>query len=35
MATPMSYRVASGEQYVAVTVGGGGAFGTGDHVVAF
>ncbi len=34
-ATPMSYRLASGEQYVAVAVGGGGAFGTGDHVVAF
>ncbi len=34
-ATPMSYRLASGDQYVAVTVGGGGAFGTGDYVVAF
>jgi quinoprotein glucose dehydrogenase len=34
-ATPMSYRLASGEQYVAVTVGGGGAFGAGDYVVAF
>jgi len=34
-ATPMSYRLASGDQYVAVTVGGGGAFGAGDSVVAF
>ena len=34
-ATPMSYRLASGEQYVAVAAGGGGAWGTGDHVVAF
>ena len=34
-ATPMSYRVASGEQFVAIAVGGGGAWGTGDHVVAF
>ncbi len=31
----MSYRVASGEQYVAVAVGGGGAWGVGDYVVAF
>jgi glucose dehydrogenase len=31
----MSYRLASGEQYVAVAVGGGGAFGPGDYVVAF
>jgi quinoprotein glucose dehydrogenase len=34
-ATPMSYRLASGEQFVAVAVGGGGAWGTGDYVVAF
>jgi quinoprotein glucose dehydrogenase len=34
-ATPMSYRLASGEQYVAVAVGGGGAWGEGDYVVAF
>jgi quinoprotein glucose dehydrogenase len=34
-ATPMSYRLASGEQFVAISVGGGGAFGKGDSVVAF
>jgi quinoprotein glucose dehydrogenase len=34
-ATPMSYRLDSGEQFVAITVGGGGAFGQGDYVVAF
>jgi quinoprotein glucose dehydrogenase len=34
-ATPMSYRLASGEQFVAITVGGGGAWGAGDYVVAF
>jgi quinoprotein glucose dehydrogenase len=34
-ATPMSYRLASGEQYVAVVVGGGGAWGAGDYVIAF
>ena len=34
-ATPMTYRLASGTQYVAVTIGGGGPWGTGDHVVAF
>ena len=34
-ATPMSYRLASGEQFVAIAVGGGGAWGTGDSVVAF
>jgi quinoprotein glucose dehydrogenase len=34
-ATPMSYRLASGEQFVVISVGGGGAFGTGDSVVAF
>jgi quinoprotein glucose dehydrogenase len=34
-ATPMSYRLASGEQFVAIAVGGGGAWGIGDYVVAF
>jgi quinoprotein glucose dehydrogenase len=34
-ATPMSYRLLSGEQFVAIAVGGGGAWGPGDHVVAF
>lgn len=34
-ATPVSYRLASGEQFVAVAVGGGDVWGTGDHVVAF
>jgi quinoprotein glucose dehydrogenase len=34
-ATPMSYRLASGEQFVAIAVGGGGPFGKGDYVVAF
>ena len=34
-ATPMSYRLATGEQFVAIAVGGGGVWGTGDHVVAF
>ena len=34
-ATPMSYRLATGEQFVAIAVGGGGAWGTGDSVVAF
>jgi quinoprotein glucose dehydrogenase len=34
-ATPMTYRLASGEQFVAIAVGGGGAWGVGDHVVAF
>lgn len=34
-ATPMTYRVASGEQLVAISVGGGGAWGAGDYVVAF
>jgi glucose dehydrogenase len=31
----MTYRLASGEQFVAIAVGGGGPFGTGDHVVVF
>ena len=34
-ATPMSYQLASGEQFVAIAAGGGGAWGAGDHVVAF
>jgi quinoprotein glucose dehydrogenase len=34
-ATPMSYRLASGEQFVAISVGGGGAWGAGDSMVAF
>ncbi len=34
-ATPMTYRLASGEQFVVVAVGGGGLFGAGDYVVAF
>ena len=34
-ATPMGYRLASGEQFVAIAVGGGGAWGAGDYVVAF
>ena len=31
----MSYRLASGEQFVAISAGGGGAWGAGDYVVAF
>lgn len=34
-ATPMTYQLESGEQYVAIVVGGGGPFGEGDHVVVF
>ena len=34
-ATPMSYKLASGDQYVAIAVGGGDVFGAGDYVVAF
>jgi quinoprotein glucose dehydrogenase len=34
-ATPMSYQLASGEQFVAISAGGGGAWGAGDRVVAF
>jgi quinoprotein glucose dehydrogenase len=34
-ATPMSYQLASGEQFVAIAAGGGGAWGAGDHVLAF
>jgi glucose dehydrogenase len=31
----MTYRLASGEQFVAIAVGGGDVFGAGDYVVAF
>jgi quinoprotein glucose dehydrogenase len=34
-ATPTSYRLASGDQFVAVAIGGGGAWGAGDSVVVF
>jgi quinoprotein glucose dehydrogenase len=34
-ATPAIYRLESGAEYVVVAAGGGGAWGTGDHVVAF
>jgi quinoprotein glucose dehydrogenase len=34
-ATPAIYRLDSGAEYVAVAVGGGGAWGAGDHVIAF
>ena len=34
-ATPVSYRLAAGDQYIAVAVGGGGAWGVGDYVIAF
>jgi quinoprotein glucose dehydrogenase len=34
-ATPMSYQLASGEQFVVIAVGGGDAWGVGDYVVAF
>ena len=34
-ATPMSYQLGSGEQFVVIAMGGGGAWGAGDYVVAF
>ena len=34
-ATPMGYRLSSGEQFVAIAVGGGDAWGAGDAVVTF
>ena len=34
-ATPAIYRLESGAEYVVVAAGGGGAWGAGDHVVAF
>jgi quinoprotein glucose dehydrogenase len=33
-ATPMSYQLENGEQYVAIAVGGGDVWGAGDYVVA-
>jgi quinoprotein glucose dehydrogenase len=33
-ATPMTYQVA-GRQFVVIAAGGGGRFGSGDHIVAF
>jgi quinoprotein glucose dehydrogenase len=34
-ATPMTYTLSSGVEHVAVAVGGGGAWGVGDYVIAF
>ncbi|MES2624684.1 MAG: pyrroloquinoline quinone-dependent dehydrogenase [Pseudomonadota bacterium] len=34
-ATPMSYELASGEQFVVIAVGGNDLWGAGDHLVAF
>ncbi|HZM58854.1 MAG TPA: pyrroloquinoline quinone-dependent dehydrogenase [Vicinamibacterales bacterium] len=34
-ATPMTYTLSSSVEYVAVAVGGGGAWGVGDYVIAF
>ena len=34
-AAERDYRVATGEQFVAVAVGGGSAWGAGDYVIAF
>jgi quinoprotein glucose dehydrogenase len=34
-ATPMTYRLRSGAQLVAVALGGGDAWGAGDYVIAF
>jgi quinoprotein glucose dehydrogenase len=34
-ATPMSYELKSGDQFVVIAVGGGGVWGRGDHLVAF
>jgi quinoprotein glucose dehydrogenase len=34
-ATPAFYRLESGAEYIAVAVGGGGAWGAGDYVIAF
>ena len=33
--TPASYQLSSGEQFVAISVGGGDVWGKGDYVVAF
>jgi glucose dehydrogenase len=34
-ATPMSYQLRSGEQFVVIAVGGGDYLGAGDYIVAF
>jgi len=34
-ATPMSYQLRSGEQFVVISVGGGNIFGKGDYLIAF
>ena len=34
-ATPMSYQLASGAQFVVIAAGGGDVWGAGDHLVAF
>ena len=34
-ATPMSYQLRSGEQFVVIAVGGGDLWGKGDHLIAF
>ena len=34
-ATPMSYQLGSGEQFVVIAVGGGDVWGAGDYLVAF
>jgi quinoprotein glucose dehydrogenase len=34
-ATPMTYRLRDGKQYVVICVGGGDEFGNGDYVMAF
>jgi quinoprotein glucose dehydrogenase len=34
-ATPMSYQLASGEQFVVIAVGGNDVWGAGDYLVAF
>jgi quinoprotein glucose dehydrogenase len=34
-ATPMTYRLPNGRQFVVVCVGGGDEFGNGDYVIAF
>lgn len=31
----MTYQLKSGDQFVAIAVGGGGPFGEGDHVMVF
>jgi quinoprotein glucose dehydrogenase len=34
-ATPMTYQLPNGKQYVVICVGGGDEFGNGDYVIAF